>query len=94
MIALIGLSVARIPFLTTMGIAAALAVAIAVLIALTLLPALLGFGGEKLRPKAPRRKQYERSGPFRTGSGHEQDHGAAALGADHHQVAGADHRRR
>ena len=52
MIALIGLSVARIPFLTTMGIAAALAVAIAVLIALTLLPALLGFGGEKLRPRA------------------------------------------
>ena len=51
MIALVGLSVAGIPFLTTMGVAAAVAVAVAVLIALTLLPALLGFGGEKLRPK-------------------------------------------
>ena len=56
-IALCGLAVARIPFLTTMGVAAAVGVAIAVLIALTLLPALLGFGGERLRPKArtPRR---------------------------------------
>jgi putative drug exporter of the RND superfamily len=54
MIALVGLSVAGIPFLTTMGIAAAVAVAIAVLIALTLLPALLGFGGEKLRPQSLR----------------------------------------
>ena len=51
MIALVGLSVAGIPFLSTMGVAAAVAVAVAVLIALTLLPALLGFGGEKLRPK-------------------------------------------
>ena len=51
MIALGGLAVARIPFLTTMGVAAAVGVAIAVLIALTLLPALLGFAGEKLRPK-------------------------------------------
>lgn len=54
MIALCGLAVARIPFLTTMGVAAAVGVAIAVLIALTLLPALLGFAGERLRPK-PRR---------------------------------------
>lgn len=51
MIALCGLAVARIPFLTTMGVAAAVGVAIAVVIALTLLPALLGFGGERLRPK-------------------------------------------
>ena len=50
-IALCGLAVARIPFLTTMGVAAAVGVAIAVLIALTLLPALLGFGGERLRPR-------------------------------------------
>ncbi len=53
-IALCGLAVARIPFLTTMGVAAAVGVAIAVLIALTLLPALLGFAGERLRPR-PRR---------------------------------------
>lgn len=57
-IALVGLSVAGIPFLTTMGVAAAIAVAIAVSIALTLLPALLGFAGGKLRPKAKKpRKQ-------------------------------------
>ena len=52
MIALVGLAVARIPFLTTMGVAAAVGVAIAVLIALTLLPALLGFAGERLRPRS------------------------------------------
>ncbi|MFH8248914.1 efflux RND transporter permease subunit [Microbacterium sp. B2969] len=43
LIALIGLSFAGIPFLTTMGIAASVAVAIAVLVAVTLTPALLGF---------------------------------------------------
>ncbi|MFT4219213.1 MAG: MMPL family transporter [Microbacterium sp.] len=43
LIALIGLAFANIPFLTTMGIAAAVAVALAVLVALTLTPALLGF---------------------------------------------------
>ncbi|MDN5724712.1 MAG: MMPL family transporter [Propionibacteriales bacterium] len=54
MIALVGLSVAQIPFLATMGVAAAAAVLVAVLIALTLLPALIGFGGESLRPKPKR----------------------------------------
>ena len=43
LIALIGLGFAGIPFLTTMGIAAAVAVMIAVLIAVTLTPAILGF---------------------------------------------------
>ena len=43
LIALIGLGFADIPFLTIMGIAAAVAVAIAVLVAITLTPALLGF---------------------------------------------------
>ncbi|MDN5763373.1 MAG: MMPL family transporter [Microlunatus sp.] len=61
MIALSGLAVAGIPFLTTMGIAAAVGVGIAVLIALTLLPALLGFAGERLRPKTPRRKRRARA---------------------------------
>ncbi|MCI2266103.1 MMPL family transporter [Sediminivirga luteola] len=54
MIALAGLSVAGIPFLSAMGVASAAAVLIAVLIGLTLLPALLGFGGEKLRPRKVR----------------------------------------
>ncbi|MBT0767547.1 MMPL family transporter [Kineosporia sp. J2-2] len=52
MIALIGLAVARIPFLTVMGVAAAGAVLVAVLVALTLLPALLGFLGARLTPKS------------------------------------------
>ena len=50
-IALCGLAVANIPFLTVMGIAAAAGVAVAVLVALTLLPAALALFGEKLRPK-------------------------------------------
>jgi putative drug exporter of the RND superfamily len=48
MIALCGLSVVGIPFLTVMGLAAASSVAIALLIALTLVPALLGFAGLKV----------------------------------------------
>ncbi|MDR2321653.1 MAG: MMPL family transporter [Microbacterium sp.] len=57
LIALIGLGFAGIPFLTTMGIAAAVAVMIAVLIAVTLTPAILGFlkGRVAGRPAAPRR---------------------------------------
>jgi putative drug exporter of the RND superfamily len=47
-IALVGLLVVNIPFLSVMGIAAAATVAVAVLIALTLLPALMGFAGERL----------------------------------------------
>jgi RND superfamily putative drug exporter len=43
MIALTGLSIIGIPFLTQMGVAAAFAVAMAVIIALTMLPALFGF---------------------------------------------------
>ncbi|GAA3623098.1 MMPL family transporter [Microlunatus ginsengisoli] len=56
MVALAGLAVAGIPFLTTMGVAAAVGVAVAVLIAITLLPALLGFAGAKLTPKKARKK--------------------------------------
>ena len=47
LIALVGLSVVGIPFLSVMGLAAAGTVAIAVLIAVTLLPALLGFAGRR-----------------------------------------------
>ncbi|MCE0540015.1 MMPL family transporter [Kineosporia rhizophila] len=60
-IALVGLAVARIPFLTVMGVAAAGAVLVAVLVALTLLPALLGFLGGRLIPKA-RGEGQERHG--------------------------------
>jgi putative drug exporter of the RND superfamily len=47
-IALCGLTVVGIPFLTVMGLAAAASVAVALLIALTLLPAILGFAGTKV----------------------------------------------
>lgn len=47
-IALSALSVVGIPFLTAMGLAAAATVAIAVVVALTLLPALLGFLGDRV----------------------------------------------
>jgi putative drug exporter of the RND superfamily len=60
LIALAALAVVRIPFLTTMGLAAAVTVLIAVLVALTLLPAVLGllrskaFAG-RVRRYSPRR---------------------------------------
>jgi RND superfamily putative drug exporter len=47
-IALCGLSVVGIPFLTVMGLAAAASVTVALLIALTLVPAMLGFAGAKI----------------------------------------------
>lgn len=54
-IALAGLSVVGIPFLTQMGIAAAATVAVAVLVALTLLPALAGVLGLRLLGRRQRR---------------------------------------
>lgn len=53
-IALVGMMVAQIPFLTVMGLFSALSVAIEVALALTLLPAMLGIAGEKLRPRKQR----------------------------------------
>src|SRR5580658_5477343 len=47
-IALCGLTVVGIPFLTVMGLAAAASVTVALLVALTLVPALLGFAGPKV----------------------------------------------
>ncbi len=59
-IALLGLSVAQIPFLTVMGAAAAGTVAVAVVVALTVLPAMLSLTGERLRPR-PSRQERGRS---------------------------------
>ena len=75
-IALAGLAVVGIPFLTVMGLAAAGTVAVAVLVAITLLPALLGFAGQRVLPRklrgeprateAPaRRRQAPRASAFR-----------------------------
>ena len=53
-IALAGLFVVGIPFLTQMGVAAALTVVIAVLVALTLVPAALGYLGHRALPRGQR----------------------------------------
>ncbi|GAA0941334.1 MMPL family transporter [Actinocorallia libanotica] len=62
-LALLGLSVAGIPFLTTMGLAAAVGVVIAVSVAATLLPALLSAAGERLRPRK-KAAAHQRRTPF------------------------------
>ncbi len=59
LIALFGLALANIPFLTVMGVVAAGAVAVAMIIAVTLTPALLGFAkgrviGWKRRARTPK----------------------------------------
>ncbi|MET8686146.1 MMPL family transporter [Streptomyces sp. NPDC004732] len=51
-IALAGLAVVNLPILTTMGLAASGAVVVAVLVAVTLIPALLGFFGERARGRS------------------------------------------
>ncbi|WP_432052027.1 MMPL family transporter [Streptomyces xiamenensis] len=53
-IALAGLAVVNIPILTKMGLAAAGSVLIAVLIAITMIPALLGFAGDRILPRRTR----------------------------------------
>ncbi|RLP12723.1 MMPL family transporter [Propionibacterium australiense] len=55
-IALVGLFVARIPFLTIMGVASAFGVGTAVCVAMTLLPATLGFFGTRITPRPGRRR--------------------------------------
>ncbi|MEH1128427.1 MMPL family transporter [Micromonospora sp. CPCC 206061] len=59
-IALLGLGVAGVPFLTTMGVAAAAAVSLAVAIAVTLVPALLSFAGGWLRPRTKKKTRRPR----------------------------------
>jgi putative drug exporter of the RND superfamily len=53
-IALTGLSVVGIPFLTQMGLAAAATIVVAVLVALTLVPAVLGWLGYRALPRRQR----------------------------------------
>ncbi|MCW2742716.1 MAG: hypothetical protein JWR45_3138 [Blastococcus sp.] len=53
-IALAGLSVVGIPFLTQMGVAAAATVVVAVLVAVTLVPAVLGYLGLRALPRKQR----------------------------------------
>ncbi|MEU4076518.1 hypothetical protein DEJ45_21440 [Streptomyces venezuelae] len=60
-IALVGLAVVNIPMLTKMGFAAAGTVVIAVLIALTLIPAMLGFAGDKVIGRKQRKGTAKKS---------------------------------
>jgi RND superfamily putative drug exporter len=54
-IALVGLMVVNVPFLTAMGLGSAGVVAVAVLIALTFLPAMFGFAGRRIVGRRARR---------------------------------------
>ncbi|MER5585544.1 MMPL family transporter [Streptomyces asoensis] len=54
-IALAGLAVVNVPMLTKMGLAAAGTVVVAVLIALTMIPALLGYAGRRIRATGEKR---------------------------------------
>ncbi|MCL2090610.1 MAG: MMPL family transporter [Micrococcales bacterium] len=94
MIALLGLGLAQIPFLTVMGLAGAVGVGMAVLVALTLTPALLGFAGERLRPRQKKRGQKQRGRTAGDGPAHvrpadgEPAARAAATGTDEHSQDG------
>src|SRR5699024_5129788 len=61
-LALVGLFVTGIPFLTIMGVAAAATVALSVVVALTMLPAIMGLLGERLRPRKIRHLMAENDG--------------------------------
>ena len=61
-VALVGLFITGIPFLTVMGVAAAATVALSVVVALTMLPAIMGILGERLRPRRTRRLMAEHDG--------------------------------
>jgi RND superfamily putative drug exporter len=68
-IAICGLAVAGVSFLTFMGISAALVVAVMVVAALTLLPALLGFAGHNIdRFGIPGLKPKHEADPYDDGS--------------------------
>lgn len=80
-VALAGLSVVQIPFLTVMGLAGAASVLIAVAVAITLLPALTGFAGERLRPKPGSRAARREVAAHRSGGGEESRPGSVSAGA-------------
>ncbi|WP_406486108.1 MMPL family transporter [Streptomyces phaeochromogenes] len=68
-IALVGLGVVGIPELTKMGMGGAGAVALAVLVALTLVPALFGFFGRRVLPRALRKASRPKSERARRAAG-------------------------
>ncbi|MEU3609367.1 MMPL family transporter [Streptomyces sp. NPDC035033] len=62
-IALAALAITGIPFLTIMGLAGAGTVLIAVLVAISLLPAVLGVFGERMRPRRPKKAKRSNRAP-------------------------------
>ncbi|MGR0319792.1 MMPL family transporter [Agromyces sp. ZXT2-3] len=89
-IALLGLAVARIPFLTITGLSAALAVATAALVALTLTPALLSFAGWHVVPKRFRPGHEPPAEDPGEGDGAEEADAASAREPDPAPVAETD----
>lgn len=72
-IALAGLAVVNIPFLTVMGLAAAGTVTVAVLVAITLQPALLGFAGRRVLPRRLRSAEAAVTGAATAGTAPAED---------------------
>lgn len=62
-VALAGLTVVGIPFITEMGLAGAFAVAVAIAVAITLLPAVLSTLGHRLLPRREQRAQQRPAHP-------------------------------
>jgi RND superfamily putative drug exporter len=81
-IALAGLAVVNVPMLTKMGLAAAGTVVIAVLIALTMIPALLGYAGHKVRPAGEKGKLLGRGKAKDSTKGSATDSAQAAPATD------------
>ncbi|SEA60608.1 putative drug exporter of the RND superfamily [Paenibacillus sp. 276b] len=65
-IALVGLSIVKIPFITMMGLAAAISVFVAVLIAVIFVPAVLAVAGERITPARESKWLRKWSGPKKT----------------------------
>ncbi|MEU9450563.1 MMPL family transporter [Streptomyces sp. NPDC048277] len=68
-IALAGLSVVGVPMLTKMGLAAAGTVVVSVLIALTLIPALLGYAGRRVKAVGEKRRKSDTGAAAKPGLG-------------------------
>ena len=84
MIAMAGLLVVGIPFLSVMGMCAAGAVLIAVAVALTLLPAILGFAGNRLTPR-PGSRAARREADLATTAARSESSGPSG-----HRIGGAE----
>ena len=81
-VAILGLAVARIPFITAGGIALSLVVLVMVLASITLLPALLGLAGHRVNALRVRRVRTESGDGWRRWASHVARHAAAyAVGA-------------